>query len=139
MLLSFMSLLSSLRFILSRQGLYWILPAIISMLLCFENLNTLLVVGEHGTSAFSITITNTIPVLLSFLWYMMVIMFHYAMKLAIPENKYLDESRKNKAEAVYMEKYERRKNLIKHRNKENDSSCRSHVPSVPSYRSSDID
>lgn len=139
MLLSFMALLSSIRFIISRQGLYWVLPAIISLLLCFENLNNLLIVGEFGVEAYDITFTNTIPVLLSFLWYMMVIMFHYAMKLAIPENKYLNDSKKNKAEAIYMEKYERRKNLLRRRNKEEDASNRAQIPSIRSYRGKLVD
>ena len=133
MMLSFMALLSSIRFILSRQGLYWILPVFISLLLCFENLNTLLIVGEHGSSVYEMTFSNIIPVILSFLWYMMVIMFHYAMKLAIPENKYINDSKKNKAEAIYMEKYERRKSLIAHKNKVDDRSNRTSVPTIPSY------
>ena len=139
MLLSFMALLSSIRFIISKNGLFWILPAIISILLCFENLNTLLIVGEHGSEIYEMTFSNTIPVILSFLWYMMVIMFHYAMKLAIPENKYINDSKKNKAEAIYIEKYERRKNYVKRKNKEDDSSNKTRVPVVPSYRGKLVD
>lgn len=139
MLLSFMALLSSIRFILSRNGLFWILPAIISILLCFENLNTLLIVGEHGSSAYEMTFTNTIPVILSFLWYMMVIMFHYAMKLAIPENKYINESKKNKAEATYMERFEKRKSYAIRKNKEDESSNRHRIPSVSSFHGDLVD
>ena len=40
LMLTFMALLASLRFIFSRQGLYWIFPAIISLLMFFQNLNT---------------------------------------------------------------------------------------------------
>ena len=52
LLLAFMSLLASLRFIFSRQGLYWVFPAMISLILAA-------------------------------LWYMMIIVFHYALKKTI--------------------------------------------------------
>ena len=85
LMLTFMALLASLRFIFSRQGLYWIFPAIISLLMFFQNLNTLLMLGEAGITSFEYNFTNFAPFILAFLWYMMIVVFHYALKKKIDE------------------------------------------------------
>lgn len=139
LLLSFMALLSSVRFLFSRQGGYWILPTLISIVLCFYNLNNLLVIGEAGFANYVPTVISTLPTVLSFLWYIMVIVFHYALKLAIPENKYLNDSIKNKKESVYLEKFESRRNKFKRRNRYESESSKTKVPSVPAYKNGTID
>ena len=134
LLLTFLSLLASMRFIFSRQGLFWLLPALISILLSYQNLNTLLAISEAEDGAFSYTLTSFIPFILAFLWYMMIITFHYALKIAIPENKFISDSRKNRNEAIWNEKYEMRANMKERREKEEWSQYKSERPSVPSYR-----
>ena len=139
LLLSFMALLASMRFIFSRQGLYWLFPAIISLLLFFQNLDTLLRLGEQGITEFEYTFRNFSPFILAFLWYMMIVVFHYALKKNIPENRFESDSRKNRAEAEYLMKVEmRKKRKVRKQNKkylENHTE----VPSVPEYRMPDED
>ncbi len=139
LLLSFMALLASMRFIFSRQGLYWFFPAIISLLLFFQNLDTLLRLGEQGITEFEYTFRNFSPFILAFLWYMMIVVFHYALKKNIPENRFESDSRKNRAEAEYLMKVEmRKKRKVRKQNKkylENHTE----VPSVPEYRMPDED
>ncbi len=134
LLLSFMALLASMRFIFSRQGLYWIFPAIISLLLFFQNLDTLLMLGAEGITEFSYTFRNFSPFILAFLWYMMIVVFHYALKKTIPENKFASDARKNRAEADYLMKVEMRqaKHIRNKKKEENENS--SYVPAVPEYR-----
>ena len=134
LLLSFMSLLASMRFIFSRQGMYWIFPAIISLLLFFDNLRTLLAAGEAGASY---TVTDFIPFVIAFLWYMMIVVFHYALKKTIPGNRFEDEARKNRAEAEYLMKVEMRRTRRVRREKKEYLENGAFVPSVPEYRSGD--
>lgn len=134
LLLSFMALLASLRFIFSRQGLYWIFPAIISLLLFFQNLDTLLVLEEEGITEFAYTFRNFSPFVLAFLWYMMIVVFHYALKKNVAENRFESEARKNRAEAEYLMKVEmRRKRKIRTAKKEYLEN-RAEIPAVPEYR-----
>ena len=137
LLLSFMSLLTSLRFIFSRQGLYWVFPSIISLLLFFQNLDTLLVLGEADITVFEYTFRNFSPFILSFLWYMMIIIFHYALKKTIPENRFENEARKNRAEAEYLMKVEMRRTRRVRNEKKKYLENGAFVPSVPEYRTGD--
>lgn len=134
LLLTFLSLIASMRFIFSRQGLFWILPAIISTLLCYQNLNTLLSISEADTTTFSYTLSSFLPFILGFLWYMMIIIFHYALRIAIPENKFISDSRKNRNEAMWNEKYEMRSSRKERQEKEEWSQNKTQKPSIPSYR-----
>ena len=131
LLLSFMSLLASMRFIFSRQGMYWIFPAIISLILFFGNLRTLLAAGEAGASY---TVTDFIPFVLAFLWYMMIVVFHYALKKTITENRFENDSIKNRAEAEYLEKYEARMRKKSRKQRSEDENNSASIPSVPEYR-----
>ena len=137
LLLSFMSLLTSLRFIFSRQGLYWVFPAIISLLMFFQNLTTLLALGEAGITSFEYTFSNFSPFILAFLWYMMIVVFHYALKKTIDENRFESDSKKNRKEAEYLEKYERRKGRRERRKSMQRAASEHDVPSIPEYRTPD--
>lgn len=139
LLLSFMSLLTSLRFIFSRQGLYWVFPSIISLLLLFQNLDTLLVLGEADITVFEYTFRNFSPFILSFLWYMMIIIFHYALKKTIAENRFESDARKNRAEAEYLMKIEMRKTGKSRRERKKYIENKAEVPDIPEYSSPDID
>ena len=102
LLLAFMSLLASLRFIFSRQGLYWVFPAMISLILFFQNLQQLLLAGEEEMAGIDLSFPSLSPLILAALWYMMIIVFHYALKKTITENRFENDSIKNRAEAEYL-------------------------------------
>ena len=116
LLLSFMSLLASLRFIFSRQGLYWVFPAIISTLLFFQNLDTLLILGESGIAVFEYTFRNFVA-----------------------ENRFESDSRKNRAEAEYLMKVEMRKTRKVRKEKVKYIENKAGIPEIPEYDSPDID
>ena len=139
LLLSFMSLLASLRFIFSRQGLYWVFPAIISTLLFFQNLDTLLILGESEIAVFEYTFRNFSPFILSSLWYMMIVVFHYALKKTVAENRFESDSRKNRAEAEYLMKVEMRKTRKVRKEKVKYIENKAGIPEIPEYDSPDID
>ena len=139
LLLSFMSLLASLRFIFSRQGLYWVFPAIISTLLFFQNLDTLLILGESGIAVFEYTFRKFSPFILSSLWYMMIVVFHYALKKTVAENRFESDSRKNRAEAEYLMKVEMRKTRKVRKEKVKYIENKAGIPEIPEYDSPDID
>ena len=139
LLLSFMSLLASLRFIFSRQGLYWVFPAIISTLLFFQNLDTILILGESGIAVFEYTFRNFSPFILSSLWYMMIVVFHYALKKTVAENRFESDSRKNRAEAEYLMKVEMRKTRKVRKEKVKYIENKAGIPEIPEYDSPDID
>ena len=134
LLLTFMSLLASLRFIISRQGFYWVFPAMISLILFFQNLQTLLAVGEEAPAAMDLSFSAISPLLLAFLWYAMIIVFHYALKKTVMENRFENDSIKNRAEAEYLEKYEARMRRKSRKQREERKENSAAVPSVPEYR-----
>lgn len=139
LLLSFMALLASMRFIFSRQGMYWIFPAIISLLLFFQNLDTLLVLGEEGITEFAYTFRNFAPFILSFLWYMMIVVFHYALKKTVSIARFENDARKNRTEAEYLMKVEMRKARRVRRERKRSIENGAAVPSVPEYEFPDSD
>lgn len=132
-----MALLASMRFIFSRQGLYWLFPAIISLLLFFQNLDTLLILAEQEITQFEYTFRNFSPFILAFLWYMMIVVFHYALKKNITENRFESDSKKNRAEAEYLMKVEMRKKRKVRKQNEKYLENHTEVPRVPEYRMPD--
>ena len=137
LLLTFMALLASMRFIFSRQGAYWIFPAIISLLLFFQNLETLLFIGSQEAGAAAPVPFR--PLVLALLWYMMIIVFHYALKKNIPENRFDSDARKNRAEAEYLMKVEMRAKRKARKARQKYLENRTSVPSIPQYRTPDED
>ena len=133
LLLSFMALLASMRFIFSRQGLYWVFPAIISLLMFFQDLAILLSLGEANITTFEYTFANFSPFVMAFLWYMMVVVFHYALKKNAEENRFEIESRRNRKEAEYLEKFEMRKGRRERRIAEKRAASQASIPSIPGY------
>lgn len=123
LLLTLMASLTCLRFILSREGLYWIVPCIISIILTLENLDTLLIAAETAIRPEYNSIDDVAPALIAILWYLAIITFHYALKIKIKVNHFRNENRKNRKEAEFIEKMERRKRrkeyILEEKNKEN--------------------
>lgn len=130
-LLSFMALLSCIRFIFSRQSLFWIVPLLISIILLYQNINSVLIYGESEN--IRATFSMILPSMLALFWYALVVIFHYALKMAIPENKYINDSRKNLKEAMYLEKYERRKNKRERQEYINNAISKNEVPKIQKF------
>lgn len=126
--LSFLSFLACLRFLFSRQGFYWILPLITSVLLSIYNFYILLSPQRAITATpFSLVF---FPVALSMTWYLVIIVFHYALKRTVSRNKYLNDQKKNYAEARFLEKAERRAYLLKSRKKGQKKTNGTYEPKV---------
>ncbi len=138
LLFSFLALVSCLRFIFSRQFLYWILPSVISLVLSFQNLNTILILGTADETPSYVGFNEIIPLVLVILWYAMIVVFFFALRMAIPENKYLNDSKKNRAEALYLGKLEERKSMKLKREREETIANRTQVPEVRQYHGPDI-
>jgi len=128
-MLSFMALLSCLRFIFTRQCFFWIVPLLISLILLYQNINMVIVYGEEANA--KATLSVLLPAFLSLFWYAHIVIFHYALKLAIPENKYINDSRKNLKEAMYIEKCERRKNRNEREDYKNKKTSKNSIPNIP--------
>ena len=109
LLLVLMATLTCFRFIMSRQGAYWLLPCLISFIFTVENFNTILDLSSNPTGYNPQSFNSIAPLLIAIMWYMMIIGFHYALRYKIDVNKYRNENRKNRTEAKYIEKLERRK------------------------------
>lgn len=137
LLLSFMALISSLRFLFSRQAPYWIIPIIISLILSLDNLNSIFSLSALDSNV-NLTVSSLLPFLLSISWYSMIISFRFALKIAIPENRYLIDSKKNLNEALYLEKVETRKNRKQRKEKEERIINKTNVPRINSYNGPDI-
>ena len=134
-----MALLSCLRFIFSRQGVYWVLPALISLIMFFDNLQSLLIFGEEGISSVEYTLSDVSPFFIAILWYLTVIVFHHALTRKIPINSFENDSIKNRHEAAYLAKYEaRQRKRIRKKNDPNEVNSLK-MPHVPEYRTFDDD
>ena len=137
LLMTVMASLTCLRFILSREGLYWVIPCLISIILTFENMDTLLIAAETSIMPDYRTLRGISPVLIAFLWYMMIITFHYALRFKIKVNRYRHENRKNREEAEFIEKMERRKRKKEYVLEEKNRKNSAEVPDIYTKEDSD--
>jgi len=55
------------------------------------------------------SVREIIPLIIVLLWYLMIITFRSALKLVVPDNKHLLDTKKNLNEARYMQRIELRK------------------------------
>lgn len=106
LLLSFLATLACLRFIFSRQGFFWIIPVVVSVLLTMSNgFNIFL----PAISLLPLTSSAQLfSLFLSFFWYMMIVTFHYALKRKVSRNRFLNDMKKNYTESSFIEKAENR-------------------------------
>lgn len=103
LLLNFLAMLACLRFLFSRQGLYWIIPLLLTGFLIWPNSLALYGVATDSTTiALPYTYFDLQPLLLSLLWYALIPTFHYALKKTIRVNNYEEQVRKNLHEARYL-------------------------------------
>ncbi|MGE4584086.1 MAG: hypothetical protein AB7C91_05505 [Sphaerochaeta sp.] len=103
LLLNFLAFTACLRFLFSRQGLYWIVPLLLTLFILWPNGLTLYRVAS--ASQFikaSYTFLDLQPLLLSLFWYAMIVTFHFALKKTIRVNHYEEQVRKNLHEARYQ-------------------------------------
>jgi len=104
-LLCFLACTACMRFVLSRQGWFWILP-----LISIEPLMAILSGMVQGTYQVVISpdrsVREIVPLIIVLLWYTMIIAFRYALKAVVKENKHAINTRKNLHESRIMEKVE---------------------------------
>lgn len=135
LLLTCLATLACLRFLFSRQGLYWIVPVAVSVMLTLNNLYTLFFPDRTFLNWPSNI--RFFPIALAFLWYMMVIAFHYALKKTVKKNRWRDEMRKNYHEAKFLEKIERRDYSRFRRKRKREAINGAFVPQVPEWKALD--
>ncbi len=133
LLLTFLSAVSAIRFFLTRNGrIYWIIPFIISVLLFYQNLKTL--ISYAGPSeVYPVTFDSIIPFVLSILWYAMINAFHFALKTEREYNRYVEESRRTYNEARFINLMERRQTKKEIRERRIAADSKARKPSVPQY------
>lgn len=104
LLLNFLAFAACLRFLFSRQGLYWIIPLSVTLFISWPNaLSLYRVASDSAQVSLPYTYLDLQPLLLSLLWYAMVVTFHYALKKTIRVNLYAEQMKKNLHEARHLE------------------------------------
>ncbi|NLE14579.1 MAG: hypothetical protein GX626_01745 [Spirochaetales bacterium] len=103
LLLNFLAFAACLRFLFSRQGLYWIVPLLLTLFILWPNaLNLYRVASDPGSIPLPYTYSDLQPLLLSLFWYAMIVTFHFALKKTVRINHYEEQVRKNLHEARYQ-------------------------------------
>lgn len=108
LLLNFLALAACLRFLFSRQGLYWVVPIIVTLFLIWPNALHLYALASRDTLRVeAYTYMDFQPILLALFWYAMIVTFHFALKKTVRVNYNLEQVRKNLYEARSQMKAER--------------------------------
>ncbi|WP_320121220.1 hypothetical protein [uncultured Sphaerochaeta sp.] len=103
LLLNFLAFAACLRFLFSRQGLYWIVPLFLTFFILWPNALNLYRVASNATQvSLPYSYLDLQPLLLSLFWYAMIVTFHFALKKTIRVNHYEEQVRKNLHEARYQ-------------------------------------
>ena len=103
LLLNFLAFAACLRFLFSRQGLYWIIPLALTLFILWPNALRLYEVANNPQSVvLPYSYLDMQPLLLSLFWYAMIVTFHFALKKTIRINHYEEQVRKNLHEARYQ-------------------------------------
>ena len=132
LLLAFLSSIASFRYLITRQGIYWTIPFLISLILFYQNIITLLE-ATVAEGDFLITFNSMLPLVLAILWYALIQAFHFALKTEREYNKYVDQSRKTYNEARFVLLTERRRTRKEQMEKKEEKRNKPVVPKVPSY------
>lgn len=138
LLLAFLSSIASFRYLITRQGIYWTIPFLISLILFYQNIITLLE-ATVAEGDFLITFNSMLPLVLAILWYALIQAFHFALKTEREYNKYVDQSRKTYNEARFVLLTERRRTRKEQMEKKEERRNKPVVPKVPSYSFPDDD
>ena len=123
LLLAFLSSIASFRYLITRQGIYWTIPFLISLILFYQNIITLLE-ATVAEGDFLITFNSMLPLVLAILWYALIQAFHFALKTEREYNKYVDQSRKTYNEARFVLLTERRRTRKEQMEKKEEKSIR---------------
>lgn len=130
LLLNFLAFGSCLRFLFSRQGLYWFIPLVLSLFLIVPNAISLYSVASNPQGFLApggILAYQSIG--LALLWYLIIITFHYALKKTVRVNRYEADMKKNLHEARYQAKIEARQLAVREKTRKHYySGNRSVVP-----------
>ncbi|MGN1163782.1 MAG: hypothetical protein ACI4S4_03130 [Candidatus Ornithospirochaeta sp.] len=132
LLLVFLAAIASFRYLITRQGIYWTIPFLISLILFYQNLTTLLEAAE-GEGDYLLTFPQVLPLVMAILWYAMIQSFHYALKTEREYNKYVDQSRRTYNEARYVLLTEKRKTRKEQMERKTKTTNKPIVPTVSSY------
>ena len=132
LLLAFLSSIASFRYLITRQGIYWTIPFLISLILFYQNIITLLE-ATVAEGDFLITFNSMLPLVLAILWYALIQAFHFALKTEREYNKYVDQSRKTYNEARFVLLTERRRTRKEQMEKKEEKRNKPVVPKVTSY------
>ena len=132
LLLTFLASIASLRYLLTRQGIYWAIPFFISLILFYQNLTTLLTAAE-AEGDFILSFSSMLPLVLAILWYALIVAFHFALKTEREYNKYVDQSRRTYNEARFVLMTEKRKMIKEQMENKTKSTNKPVTPSVPIY------
>ncbi len=104
LLLNFLAFAACLRFLFSRQGLYWIIPLALTLFMSWPHALTLYrVASDSSTTTLPYSYLDLQPLMLSLLWYAMIVTFHYALKKTIRVNLYAEQVKKNLHEARHLQ------------------------------------
>ena len=135
LLLAAMAALACIRFIFSRQGLFWIVPLFVSIILCLAGVTSLFGLASPLPL---LAQSPILSLMLSFFWYLVVVSFHYALKKKVYRNSYLNDMRKNLNEARFLEKNERRE-FARRRQKRREEALNSYYkPTSSDFTSYDL-
>lgn len=113
-LLNFLAFGSCLRFLFSRQGLYWIIPLVLTAFFIVPNAVELYSVASNPAAfqpGFGVFAYQ--PIAVAIFWYLIIITFHYALKKTVRVNRYEEDMRKNLYEARYQAKIESRQLAVR--------------------------
>ena len=132
LLLTFLASIATLRYLLTRQGIYWAIPFLISLILFYQNLTTLLKAAE-AEGDYILSFTTMLPLVLAILWYALIEAFHFALKTEREYNKYVDQSRKTYNEARFVLLTERRRTRKEQMENKTKATNKPVTPRVPVY------
>ncbi|MCI7606978.1 MAG: hypothetical protein MSS69_09540 [Spirochaetales bacterium] len=132
LLLTFLASIATLRYLLTRQGIYWAIPFLISLILFYQNLTTLLKAAE-AEGDYILSFTTMLPLVLAILWYALIEAFHFALKTEREYNKYVDQSRKTYNEARFVLLTERRRTRKEQMENKTKATNKPINPRVPVY------
>lgn len=108
LLLNFVAVAACIRFLCAREGLFWIMPLVLSSLFFFQNGS---IMYSHGTLVQSaLSAGALIDALIAISWYIIIITFHYALKKTSQKNNYKRQVKKDLAESRYILKSEQIEN-----------------------------
>ncbi|MFA7371695.1 MAG: hypothetical protein WCY78_07250 [Sphaerochaetaceae bacterium] len=109
-LLYFLAAIYAVRSIFSRQGWFWVIPFLLSLIFLYMSLTPLyqVAIGIKALGTYR-SIDEIFPLIIAFLWFLLVVTMRAALRIAVPANKHLIDTKKSLEEARYINEIELRK------------------------------